>query len=158
MSDFEFGILSLKVARILVTEPARPHWTYDIAKRVAVNRGSAHRVLTQFRDNGWLVDRPLPGERPKTIRVAYELTKDGADALSAALSPFQMLPSSTWAGTNGSAVGKHPAASRPPAMVKDPNREWYLSIARTEADNAAWLRSYLAVHSSAHMPSQRMSS
>lgn len=95
MADFKFGILSLKIARILVAEEDRGHWTYDIAKRTAANRGNAHHILRQFEHEGWLNTRTEPGDRKKTVRVLYDLTKQGISDLRSALEPFQVVPMST---------------------------------------------------------------
>jgi DNA-binding MarR family transcriptional regulator len=93
VASFEFGLLSLRIGRILVAE-RREHWTYEIADKVKVNRGSAHRVLRQFEGEGWVTNRMSPGEK-KTVRVIYEVTRAGAIAISAALAPFQIAPAST---------------------------------------------------------------
>ncbi len=90
MAGFEFGMLSLRIGRILVAEHDRPHWTYGIAHKVGVNRGSAHRVLRQFEENGWVDIKSEPGERPKTVRVLYLLTEQGFSSIREALKPFQI--------------------------------------------------------------------
>lgn len=94
IGENELGVLSLKIGRILVTESKRPHWTYAIARRMSVNRGSVHLVLSQFKKRGWLVSYMEPGDK-KSERVLYATTELGLTALKQALAPFQIMPAST---------------------------------------------------------------
>jgi DNA-binding MarR family transcriptional regulator len=90
----ELGMLGLRIGRILVTERPRKFCGFEIARRVGVNRGSAHRVLRQFAEEGWVEQRSTTNEK-KAVKVIYEITRSGVDALSAALGPFQLVPMST---------------------------------------------------------------
>ena len=94
MAAFEFGLLSLRIGRILATEPSKEHWTCDVAKRLDINRGTVHKILKKFEREGWLRSRSCQVGQ-YTVRVVYELTQTGSSEISAALAPFQLSPMST---------------------------------------------------------------
>lgn len=82
-------MLGLRIGRILVAEQQKPHRIAELASRVKVNRGSAHRVLTQFAANKWVT------RQENETRAMYAMTEAGVRALVAALSPFQIIPLGT---------------------------------------------------------------
>lgn len=93
---FEFGVLSLRVGRVLVAERDKDHWTYEVARKVKHYDGSVFGVLRQFECEGWVVRKcKLPSSKKSVARVIYQLTDDGICAITDALRPFQISPLST---------------------------------------------------------------
>lgn len=85
MGNEPFSLLSLKIGAVLVSKKDAEYRTCDISRCVQINRGSAHRVLADFQQKGWL-DRE---------KLTYRLTESGIQAMLDALRPFQIAPLST---------------------------------------------------------------
>jgi PadR family transcriptional regulator PadR len=73
---------------VVLDDPVRRHWGYELSKRSGVRSGVLYPMLTRMLDEGWLTDG---WEDPTTIsnkrppRRYYELTDKGRLALGAVL-------------------------------------------------------------------------
>ena len=69
-----------RVLRVLMTDPAAPHYGYDLMKAARLASGTLYPMLARLQQEGlvdseWEAPRPDPGGRPP--RKYYRLTAEG---------------------------------------------------------------------------------
>ena len=75
-----------RVLRVLVADPAMPHYGYDLMKAAKLPSGTLYQMLARLQQEGlvdseWEDPRPDAGGRPP--RKYYQLTRAGHAALAA---------------------------------------------------------------------------
>jgi PadR family transcriptional regulator, regulatory protein PadR len=101
-----------RVLRVLVADPAAPHYGYDLMKAARLPSGTLYPMLARLQQEGlvdaqWQDQRPDAGGRPP--RKYYRLTAEGArvarlELARAATSPSRTGHVAAWPapGTQGS--------------------------------------------------------
>jgi PadR family transcriptional regulator PadR len=69
-----------RVLRVLIADPAAPHYGYDLMKAAKLPSGTLYPMLARLEQEGlaeseWEAQRPEPGGRPP--RKYYRLTAEG---------------------------------------------------------------------------------
>lgn len=87
-----------RVLRVLVADPAAPHYGYDLMKATRLPSGTLYPMLARLQQEGlvdseWEDQRPEAGGRPP--RKYYRLTAEGARAARFELARAPAAPSST---------------------------------------------------------------
>jgi PadR family transcriptional regulator, regulatory protein PadR len=103
-----------RVLRVLVADPAAPHYGYDLMKAARLPSGTLYPMLARLQQEGlvnseWEDQRPDAGGRPP--RKYYRLTAEGVRVVRLELAHAATAPSSTRRlaarpahGTQGSAL------------------------------------------------------
>jgi PadR family transcriptional regulator PadR len=87
-----------RVLRVLVADPAAPHYGYDLMKAARLPSGTLYPMLARLQQEGlvdsqWEDQRPDAGGRPP--RKYYQLTAEGARVARLELARASTAPSST---------------------------------------------------------------
>ncbi len=87
-----------RVLRVLVADPAAPHYGYDLMKAARLPSGTLYPMLARLQQEGlvdsqWEEQRPDAGGRPP--RKYYRLTAEGARVVRLELARAATPPSRT---------------------------------------------------------------
>jgi PadR family transcriptional regulator, regulatory protein PadR len=87
-----------RVLRVLVADPAAPHYGYDLMKAARLPSGTLYPMLARLQQEGlvdseWEDQRPDAGGRPP--RKYYRLTAEGARLVRLELAQLPAAPNST---------------------------------------------------------------
>jgi DNA-binding PadR family transcriptional regulator len=87
-----------RVLRVLIADPAAPHYGYDLMKTTRLPSGTLYPMLARLQEEGlvesqWENQRPDPGGRPP--RKYYRLTAEGARAARLELAAVSTPPGRT---------------------------------------------------------------
>jgi PadR family transcriptional regulator, regulatory protein PadR len=87
-----------RVLRVLVADPAAPHYGYDLMKAARLPSGTLYPMLARLQQEGlvdsqWEDQRPDAGGRPP--RKYYRLTAEGARVARLELAHASAAPSGT---------------------------------------------------------------
>jgi PadR family transcriptional regulator, regulatory protein PadR len=81
-------MLTLKVLRVMLEEPASDHYGLDLAKRAGTKIGSVYPILLRLEHAGWLTSHQEevdPAEAGRPRRRLYRLTETGVQAAREAI-------------------------------------------------------------------------